>query len=75
NETMSTNCENMSSSPPTTGDDIAINAPEPPAEEDVPEPPAEEDFAINPFSIPLEEDDDGDGEEEEDGDGDGNGVE
>ena len=66
NETMSTNCENTSpapSPPPTTGDDIAINAPEPPAG----------DFVINPFSIPLEEDDDSDGEEEEDGDG--NGIE
>ncbi len=75
NETMSTNCENMSAPPPTTGGDIAINTPEPPAEEDVPEPPAEEDFVINPFSIPLEEDDDSDGEEEENGDADGNGVE
>src|SRR5919112_5191120 len=58
NETISTNCENTSSSPPpltTTGGDIAINAPEPPAE----------DFAINSFNTPLEEDEDGDGEEEE----------
>lgn len=62
NETMSTNCENTSSPPlTTTGGDIAINVPEPPAEN----------FVINPFSIPLEEDDDSDGEEKEEVDGDG----
>ena len=68
NETISTNCENTSSPTPpltttglttTTGDDIAINVPEPPAE----------DFVTNSFSIPLEEDDDSDGEEEEEDEG------